>query len=67
MNCVICGEATSVKDSRATKDSVKRRRVCGSCGYRFSTFEMTAASLDLLNKQVKHLATIKEILTKEAA
>ena len=42
MRCPFCGnEDTQVKDSRPTEDNVaiRRRRVCGNCGARFTTFE----------------------------
>ena len=42
MRCPFCGsENTSVKDSRSAEDdtAVRRRRVCESCGGRFTTFE----------------------------
>ncbi|MBA4225035.1 MAG: transcriptional regulator NrdR [Hyphomonas sp.] len=42
MRCPFCGsDNTSVKDSRAAEDdtAVRRRRVCESCGARFTTFE----------------------------
>jgi transcriptional repressor NrdR len=42
MRCPYCGAAdTQVKDSRPTEDSaaIRRRRVCGECGGRFTTFE----------------------------
>lgn len=42
MRCPYCGsENTQVKDSRPTEDSaaIRRRRVCGDCGGRFTTFE----------------------------
>lgn len=42
MRCPYCGsEDTQVKDSRPTEDSaaIRRRRVCGDCGGRFTTFE----------------------------
>ncbi|MAM07772.1 MAG: transcriptional regulator NrdR [Hyphomonas sp.] len=42
MRCPFCGsENTSVKDSRSAEDNtaVRRRRVCESCGARFTTFE----------------------------
>ena len=42
MRCPFCGsENTSVKDSRSAEDdtAVRRRRVCESCGARFTTFE----------------------------
>lgn len=42
MRCPNCGCAdTQVKDSRPTDDNtaIRRRRVCGECGFRFTTFE----------------------------
>ncbi len=42
MRCPFCGHAdTSVKDSRTADDhsSIRRRRFCGECGSRFTTFE----------------------------
>ena len=42
MRCPYCGnEDTQVKDSRPTDDSsaIRRRRICPSCGGRFTTFE----------------------------
>ena len=42
MRCPYCGTLdTQVKDSRPTEDSaaIRRRRVCPSCGGRFTTFE----------------------------
>ncbi len=42
MRCPYCGTNNSqVKDSRPTEDAtaIRRRRVCGDCGGRFTTFE----------------------------
>ena len=42
MRCPFCGkDDTQVKDSRASEDggSIRRRRLCSSCGSRFTTFE----------------------------
>ena len=42
MRCPFCGnDDTQVKDSRPTEDSsaIRRRRICPSCGGRFTTFE----------------------------
>ncbi|WP_181702927.1 transcriptional regulator NrdR [Chthonobacter albigriseus] len=42
MRCPYCGgEDTQVKDSRPTEDgtAIRRRRVCSTCGGRFTTFE----------------------------
>ncbi len=42
MRCPFCGsEETQVKDSRPVEDAtaIRRRRQCGRCGARFTTFE----------------------------
>src|ERR1700722_4258036 len=42
MRCPFCGhDDTQVKDSRPTDDNgaIRRRRSCGNCGARFTTFE----------------------------
>ncbi len=42
MRCPFCGkDDTQVKDSRASEDgaTIRRRRLCSSCGSRFTTFE----------------------------
>jgi transcriptional repressor NrdR len=42
MRCPYCGSLdTQVKDSRPAEDSaaIRRRRICSSCGGRFTTFE----------------------------
>ena len=42
MLCPFCGsEDTQVKDSRPAEDgsAIRRRRLCGACGVRFTTFE----------------------------
>lgn len=42
MRCPFCAsEDSQVKDSRHTEDgnAIRRRRLCGSCGSRFTTFE----------------------------
>jgi len=42
VKCPFCGaEDTQVKDSRPAEDgaAIRRRRACGACGARFTTFE----------------------------
>ena len=56
MRCPFCGEEdTQVKDSRASEDgaTIRRRRLCSSCGSRFTTFERI---------QLRDLIVIKRIL-----
>lgn len=53
MKCPYCGfDDTQVKDSRPTEDNtaIRRRRVCGGCGGRFTTFERV---------QLRELSVIK--------
>jgi len=54
MRCPYCGnDDTQVKDSRPTDDSsaIRRRRICPSCGGRFTTFERV---------QLRELTVIKK-------
>ena len=54
MRCPSCGSLdTQVKDSRPTEDSsvIRRRRVCLSCNFRFTTFERV---------QLRELTVIKK-------
>ena len=38
--CPVCGGKTEVLDSRSDCESVKRKRKCLECGYRFYTVEI---------------------------
>lgn len=42
MTCPVCGGKTLVWDSRylAKDETLKRRRRCKECGYRFNTYEI---------------------------
>src|ERR1700756_4686956 len=54
MRCPFCGELESqVKDSRPSEDgaAIRRRRICPSCGGRFTTFERV---------QLRELTVIKK-------
>lgn len=51
MRCPQCGSGdTRVIDSRmqSTSNSIKRRRECRSCGYRFTTFERCEDPIEVL-------------------
>lgn len=37
--CSVCGGESLVVDSRETNDAIRRRRMCRSCGHRWSTLE----------------------------
>ncbi len=39
MQCPFCGSDSSVTETRVSTDGVRRRRVCGSCKRRFTTYE----------------------------
>ena len=39
MTCPRCGKGTGVVDSRNYPTRVRRRRVCRSCKFRFTTYE----------------------------
>ena len=46
MQCPYCGQADSrVVDTRATGDSIRRRRECQSCRKRFTTYEQISEAL----------------------
>ena len=52
MLCINCGAETRVKDSKVTKDSFYRRRLCKSCKQEFNTFETNSLVLmDLLGEK----------------
>lgn len=57
MQCGECGSfKTTVCDSRATTifetSAVRRRRVCKSCGHRFTTFEIGSNIPNALEAQI---------------
>ncbi|WP_259779675.1 transcriptional regulator NrdR [Aestuariispira ectoiniformans] len=59
MKCPFCGnDDTQVKDSRPTEDNaaIRRRRLCGNCGARFTTFERV---------QLRELTVVKKNNTRE--
>lgn len=41
MNCQKCNGETRVTDSRPVNHTIRRRRVCMSCGFRVTTWEST--------------------------
>lgn len=54
MRCPFCGaDDTQVKDSRPTEENaaIRRRRQCGNCGARFTTFERV---------QLRELTVVKQ-------
>lgn len=52
MKCTRCGsDSVSVIDSRADDDSIRRRRECQDCTYRFTTYERIELSLPMVIKK----------------
>lgn len=48
--CPKCSGGSHVIDSRSVTGAVRRRRRCGSCSHRFTTYEMMVRDLDLIDK-----------------
>lgn len=58
VNCPKCHAATYVADSRPAGASVRRRRMCGKCGTKLTTFESPLNLVDLfgaLRSRLRHL------------
>lgn len=52
MACVKCGETTvAVLDSRMTGNDMKRRRGCLTCDHRWTTYEISADRLRVLESR----------------
>jgi transcriptional repressor NrdR len=43
VQCPYCESETSVTETRSTSDGMRRRRVCGTCKRRFTTYERVGA------------------------
>ena len=68
MRCPFCGkEDTQVKDSRASDDgaTIRRRRLCSSCGSRFTTFErIQLRDLSVITRNGKKIPFDRDKLMK---
>ncbi|MBQ8824842.1 MAG: transcriptional repressor NrdR [Ruminococcus sp.] len=52
MRCPFCGDCdTRVLDSRPTDTRIRRRRECGKCGKRFTTYEAIERPLLMVEKR----------------
>ncbi len=53
MICPLCDNRSRVVESRPAEDgaAVRRRRECGSCGHRFTSFERVAPSIAIVSKR----------------
>jgi transcriptional repressor NrdR len=71
MRCPFCGHSdTSVKDSRTTDDqaAIRRRRICGECGSRFTTFErIQLRDLMVVKKNGEHVPFDREKLVRSVS
>lgn len=71
MRCPFCGHNdTSVKDSRTTDDqaAIRRRRICGECGSRFTTFErIQLRDLMVIKKNSEHVPFDREKLVRSVS
>ncbi|MEX0627901.1 MAG: transcriptional regulator NrdR [Cucumibacter sp.] len=71
MRCPYCGnDDTQVKDSRPTEDSnaIRRRRLCGACGGRFTTFErVQLRELTVVKKSGRKVPFDREKLARSVA
>ncbi len=68
MKCPFCQNINSqVKDSRTSEDGsvIRRRRVCSSCGARFTTFErVQLRDLTIIKKNNEHVPFDRDKLAK---
>jgi len=68
MRCPFCSsEDVQVKDSRSAEDggAIRRRRLCGSCGGRFTTFErVQLRDLVVIKKSGKKIAFDRNKLSR---
>lgn len=58
MTCPMCGGDTKILETRSNEDSIKRRRKCLDCGYRFLTLEVDK---DFYERLVKINARLQQI------
>ncbi len=61
--CPNCGSPQSrVKDSRPTESAIRRRRMCHSCGYHYTTYEVEATTIEgMMNEANRGNAALKAI------
>ena len=68
MRCPFCGsEDTAVRDSRPAEDNtvVRRRRSCGNCGARFTTFErVQLREITVVKRDGKRTPFVREKLLR---
>ena len=59
--CPKCGGDVRVMDTRCPKNTntIRRRRICDRCGYRYSTFEIDADTYNTLLGIAKNIGKIR--------
>ncbi len=59
--CPKCGGDVRVMDTRCPKTSntIRRRRICDRCGYRYSTYEVDSETYNILLKTLNNVASIR--------
>jgi hypothetical protein len=68
LTCYGCGsQYLAVKDSRPTKNAVRRRRRCIGCGLRFTTFEIMSPTQDDTHRLYEALHFYDALLTMPLA
>lgn len=50
INCPKCQTASAVRDSRPIGKTIRRRRECKQCRFRWSTFEISAEYMGAIRK-----------------
>ncbi|MFC5509335.1 hypothetical protein [Bosea massiliensis] len=66
MRCDRCGAETIVLDTRITSvNTIRRRRQCGGCGFRFTTHESTVNQAKLLEQRRAALRSFRTRMTPE--
>lgn len=64
--CPSCGLGTAVIDSRGIGARMRRRRVCTTCGERFTTYELTMDELIALGDVLDKSADNEQLLARLA-
>ena len=72
LNCPICGGKTTVvdcRDSASNNKAIRRRRLCPTCDYRFTTIEIKTeefVKMDIQRRSIKRAFDTIKILFKLA-
>ena len=63
MKCPRCGSVNNyVIDTRESDDQIRRRRSCGDCGNRFTSYEITQERMQQINGELGKYRLIGEII-----